>query len=60
MRAVQRALGRNDVPVVSNPEFLREGTAVRDSQHPNRVIIGSDDAEAASRVARLFGSTGAR
>jgi len=60
VRAVQRALGRNDVPVVSNPEFLREGTAVRDCQHPDRVIIGSDDAGAASRVARLFGSTGAQ
>jgi UDPglucose 6-dehydrogenase len=57
---VQRALGRNDVPVVSNPEFLREGTAVRDCQHPDRVIIGSDDTGAASRVARLFGSTGAQ
>ena len=60
VRAVQRALGRNDVPVVSNPEFLREGTAVRDCQHPDRIIIGSDDAGAASRVARLFGSTGAQ
>ena len=60
VRAVQRALGRNDVPVVSNPEFLREGTAVRDCQHPDRVIVGSDDAGAASRVARLFGSTGAQ
>ena len=58
-RAVQLALGRHDVPVVSNPEFLREGTAVHDCQHPERIVIGSDDEQAATRVARLFGSTDA-
>jgi UDPglucose 6-dehydrogenase len=56
-RFVQQALGRDDVPVVSNPEFLREGTAVWDCQRPDRIVIGSDDKAAAIRVARLFDST---
>ena len=52
--AVERVLQRNDVYVVSNPEFLREGTAVHDFLHPDRVVIGSADREAAERVAELY------
>jgi UDPglucose 6-dehydrogenase len=51
---VERALGRDDVIVVSNPEFLREGSAVHDFLHPDRVVIGSDDQAAAIRVAALY------
>jgi UDPglucose 6-dehydrogenase len=51
---VERALGRDDVVVVSNPEFLREGSAVHDFLHPDRVVIGSDDQAAAIRVAALY------
>jgi UDPglucose 6-dehydrogenase len=51
---VAQALGRADVPVVSNPEFLREGSAVHDCQDPDRLVFGSDDEAAAMRVARLF------
>lgn len=40
--------------VVSNPEFLREGSAIYDFQHPDRVVLGSSDVEAASAVARLY------
>ena len=52
--AVERVLQRDDVYVVSNPEFLREGTAVHDFLHPDRVVIGSADREAAERVAELY------
>ncbi|MGD2143079.1 MAG: nucleotide sugar dehydrogenase, partial [Anaerolineae bacterium] len=40
--------------VVSNPEFLREGSAVYDWMNPDRVVLGSTDREAAERVAELY------
>lgn len=51
---VEKKLKRDDVHVVSNPEFLREGTAVNDFLHPDRVVIGSADRGAAERVAGLY------
>ena len=54
---VERVLGRHDVSVVSNPEFLREGTAVPDSLHPERIVVGADDQAAAARVGDLFAGT---
>jgi UDPglucose 6-dehydrogenase len=53
-KVVERVLQRPDVFVVSNPEFLREGTAVHDFLHPDRVVVGSDDQSAAIRVASLY------
>src|SRR4051812_9005402 len=53
-KVVERVLRRPDVAVVSNPEFLREGTAVHDFLNPDRVVVGSDDQSAAIRVASLY------
>lgn len=53
-RAVEDVLRRPDVAVVSNPEFLREGTAVGDFLHPDRIVIGADDRAAGERLAELY------
>lgn len=52
---------RADIPfsVVSNPEFLREGTAVQDCLKPDRIILGATDRTAAERVAQLYQSLNA-
>ena len=51
---VAQTLGRDDVFVVSNPEFLREGTAVYDCLNPDRIVVGGDSPEAVRRVAGLY------
>ena len=55
-RIIRSNLARPDVRfgVISNPEFLREGSAVLDFQNPDRVVLGSSDLEAARKVAILY------
>ena len=53
---VEEILSREDVFVVSNPEFLREGSAVHDFLHPDRIVVGSSNRKAAQRVADLYRS----
>ncbi|WP_300016164.1 UDP-glucose/GDP-mannose dehydrogenase family protein [Pseudonocardia sp.] len=52
-------LDRDDVGIVSNPEFLREGSAVHDFLNPDRIVVGSDRPDAAERVAALYARLGA-
>jgi UDPglucose 6-dehydrogenase len=43
-----------DFAVVSNPEFLREGAAIQDFKHPDRIIIGSDEPRACALMAEIY------
>ncbi len=58
-KVVEKELKRPDVPVVSNPEFLREGSAIHDFLHPDRIVVGSDNQEAAIAVGALYEKVGA-
>jgi UDPglucose 6-dehydrogenase len=58
-KVVERELKRPDVAVVSNPEFLREGSAIQDFLHPDRIVVGSDNLEAAISVGALYEKVGA-
>src|SRR6202041_3564281 len=56
---VTRAMERNGVSrhlfdVLSNPEFLREGTAVADFLHPDRIVVGADNDRAASILHAIY------
>jgi UDPglucose 6-dehydrogenase len=42
------------VPVVSNPEFLREGAAIQDFKHPDRIVVGTDDERARDVLSDIY------
>ena len=54
VRKIQNLVKNTGAIVAANPEFLREGTAVQDTLHPERVVIGCDDRNAADRIAKLY------
>ncbi len=43
-----------DVVVASNPEFLREGAAIRDFKHPDRIVVGTEDQRARDIIAEIY------
>ena len=53
-RKIMEELG---ITVVSNPEFTKEGTAIDDTIHPDRIVIGSDNPKASDIVSRLWSFT---
>ncbi len=53
-RTLERHRGRRDFDVVSNPEFLREGSAVEDTMRPARIVIGAAWERAADVVEEVY------
>ena len=53
-RIIQEARPDAEFAVVSNPEFLREGAAIQDFKHPDRIVIGTEDPRARQIMAELY------
>ena len=53
-RIIREARPDADVVVVSNPEFLREGAAIHDFKHPDRIVVGTQDERAKKIVAEIY------
>src|SRR6266581_2756634 len=54
-RILHQVRPQADVSVVSNPEFLREGAAIRDFKHPDRIVVGTaEDGRAREIMAELY------
>ena len=52
---ILRELRRDaDIQVVSNPEFLREGAAIQDFKHPDRIVVGTEDIGARNAIADIY------
>jgi UDPglucose 6-dehydrogenase len=53
-RIVAEASPKADVAVVSNPEFLREGAAIEDFRHPDRIVVGMEDERARAVMIEVY------
>ena len=53
-RILREMRGDAEIQVVSNPEFLREGAAIQDFKHPDRIVVGSADARARALLADIY------
>jgi len=54
LEAIRRHRRDGEFNMVSNPEFLREGSAVEDALHPDRILVGSDSPEALALMRELY------
>lgn len=54
IRSLLNEIKRSDLMVVSNPEFLKEGAAVKDFLEPDRVIVGAEQAEAFDILDKIY------
>jgi UDPglucose 6-dehydrogenase len=52
-RSSSKAIG-TDLGLCSNPEFLKEGTAINDALHPDKIVIGADDKKSANKLRQLY------
>ena len=59
-KAVKQVLNRKDISIVSNPEFLREGTALEDFFKPDRIVVGCEVEKKAKEVANLYKAKNAK
>lgn len=53
-KSIELTLNRVDVDIVSNPEFLREGSAISDFFNPDRIVVGCKNIDSAIKVAKLY------
>jgi UDPglucose 6-dehydrogenase len=53
-RIIREANHAADVAVVSNPEFLREGAAIEDFKHPDRIVVGIEDERARAVMTEVY------
>src|SRR5207245_3515593 len=56
-RFLEQSSGKNvgsTLGLCANPEFLKEGTAINDALHPDKIVIGSNDMKSANRLTRLY------
>src|ERR1700761_6598378 len=53
-RIISETNPQADVVVASNPEFLREGAAIRDFKHPDRIVVGTEDERARKVIAQIY------
>jgi UDPglucose 6-dehydrogenase len=53
-RVIRETHSSAQCAVVSNPEFLREGAAIRDFKHPDRIVVGTEDARAREVMTEIY------